>query len=229
LGGKGASVIFADADLNKAAESAARAAFRNQGEICLAGSRLIVEESVAETVINKILQYAAAIRIGDPQNENTTMGALISEEHRNRVAGFVDKAKASEKIKILCGGKIPAQLSKGFYYEPTVITGVTQDSVLIKNEIFGPVLTVQTFKTQAEAIELTNGTEYGLSSSVWTRDIERAKQMARAIRTGMVWINCWYLRELHTAFGGMKRSGVGREGGQYSLDFFSEFKTITTV
>jgi aminomuconate-semialdehyde/2-hydroxymuconate-6-semialdehyde dehydrogenase len=227
LGGKGASIIFADADIERAAKVATRAAMRNQGQVCLAGSRLLVEESVAARVIEIVKAELAKIKIGDPLDASTTLGALCGVEHRNKVKGFVDHARTIPGVKIEVGGQIPAHMPKaGAWFEPTLITNVPQDSRLIQEEIFGPVLTVQTFKTFDEAIAMVNGTKYGLSCSVWTKDIDKANHAANKIRTGLVWINCWFIRNLHTAFGGMKQSGVGREGGQTSLDFFSEMKTI---
>ncbi len=228
LGGKGASIIFDDANIEEAAKTSARAAFRNAGQVCLAGSRLLVQESVASRVISIIKEEIAKIKIGDPLLESTTLGSLVCREHRDKVAGFVEHARTLKGVSIECGGKIPESMPKaGAFFEPTLILGVTQDSRLIQEEIFGPVLTVQTFKTVQEAIEMANGTKYGLSASVWTKDTNKAQFVAGKLRMGLVWINSWFIRNLHTAFGGMKSSGVGREGGQYSLDFFSEMKTIS--
>jgi aminomuconate-semialdehyde/2-hydroxymuconate-6-semialdehyde dehydrogenase len=230
LGGKGASIIFADADVEKAARVASRAAMRNQGQVCLAGSRLIVEESIAPKVIEIVKSELAKIKVGDPLDVDTTLGALCGVEHRNKVMGYIDHARTLPGVKIECGGKIPDGLPKsGAWLEPTLIINVPQDSRLIQEEIFGPVLTVQTFKGFDDAIAKVNDTKYGLSCSVWTNDIHKANQASNKIRTGLVWINCWFVRNLHTAFGGMKQSGVGREGGQYSLDFFSEMKTISVA
>ncbi len=227
LGGKGASVIFADADLKKAAKTAARAAFRNQGQICLAGSRLIVEKTVAAQVIEYLLEAVAEINIGHPLQEQTTMGSLVSKEHRDKVAGFVAYAKTLPECEIICGGNIPEKQKKGAYFEPTIILGVPQSSKLIQEEIFGPVLTVQTFSTYEEAMSMLNGTPYGLSCSIWTQNSDLADKAAGDADTGLVWINSWFLRNLNTAFGGTKRSGIGREGGRYSLEFFSELKCIS--
>jgi aminomuconate-semialdehyde/2-hydroxymuconate-6-semialdehyde dehydrogenase len=227
LGGKGASIIFADADLERAAKVATRAAMRNQGQVCLAGSRLLVEESVAGRVIEIVKAEIAKIKMGSPLDPSTTLGALCGVEHRNKVKGFVDFARTIPGIKVEAGGNIPEHMPKtGAWFEPTLLTNVPQDSRLIQEEIFGPVLTVQTFKTFDEAIAMVNGTKYGLSCSIWTKDIDKANNAANKIRTGLVWINCWFIRNLHTPFGGMKQSGVGREGGQTSLDFFSEMKTV---
>lgn len=227
LGGKGASVIFADADLTTAAATSCRAAFRNQGQICLAGSRVIVHESVAKEFVALMREAAQQIVVGDPLDPKTTMGALISDDHRSKVMSYIDYAKREGAGKVTCGGQVPSHCKKGYFLEPTFIEGVAQNSKLIQEEIFGPVVTIQTFKTQDEALELLNGTPYGLSCSVWTKDNAQAQFMAAGARIGMVWINGWFMRDLHTAFGGMKKSGVGREGGRYSLDFFSEQKTVT--
>jgi aminomuconate-semialdehyde/2-hydroxymuconate-6-semialdehyde dehydrogenase len=230
LGGKGASVIFADADIEVAARVATRAAMRNQGQVCLAGSRLLVEESVAARVIDRVKEELSKIKLGDPLDPTTTMGALCGMEHRNKVQSYVEYAKSLDGVKIEAGGRVPPHLNpSGAWFEPTLISNVPQDSRLVQEEIFGPVLTVQTFKTFDEAIALANGTKYGLSCSVWTKDIDKANQAANKLRTGLVWINSWFVRNLHTAFGGMKQSGVGREGGQHSLDFFSEMKTISVA
>ena len=229
LGGKGASVVFADADLELAAQTAVRAAFRNQGQICLAGSRLLVERDIAPRFIDRVLALVSAIRVGDPLLSTTTMGALISKAHRDRVHAYVERARRSELGcgEILRGGRIPPGFSRGAYYEPTVIAGVAQNAPLIQEEIFGPVLTVQTFEDEEEAVSMVNNTPYGLSCSIWSRDSDRTSRVAAQVRTGLVWLNSWFLRDLHTAFGGMKRSGIGREGGVWSLDFYSELKTIS--
>jgi aminomuconate-semialdehyde/2-hydroxymuconate-6-semialdehyde dehydrogenase len=230
LGGKGASVVFADADLETAARTATRAAFRNQGQICLAGSRLLVERKVAGQVVDRIVQLAGEIRVGDPLDARTTMGSLIARAHRDRVDRFVELARRREAGcgEVLRGGRVPAGLTRGAFYEPTVIAGVAQSSRLVQEEIFGPVLTVQTFDEDDEALELLNGTPYGLSCSIWSRDLQRAERAAARARFGLVWLNSWFLRDLHTAFGGMKRSGIGREGGTWSLDFYSELKTVSS-
>jgi aminomuconate-semialdehyde/2-hydroxymuconate-6-semialdehyde dehydrogenase len=227
LGGKGATVVFADADLAKAAKTAVRAAFRNQGQICLAGSRLLIARSVLPQMMDLLLREIRQIRIGDPLDPAATMGSLIAKSHRDKVAQYVEHARTLPGVEIIAGGMIPEGFPSGAYFAPTLITGVAQDSRLIQEEIFGPVLTVQTFDDLGEAMAMLNGTPYGLSCSIFTSDVQLAQQAARMAKMGLVWINDWFLRDLHTAFGGMKRSGVGREGGQYSLDFFSEFKTVT--
>jgi aminomuconate-semialdehyde/2-hydroxymuconate-6-semialdehyde dehydrogenase len=194
----------------------------------LAGSRLLVEEKIASEVIERMLSEIKNIVIGDPLDEKTTMGSLISVEQRDRVANYVEVARGTDGAEILCGGKIPDRYqNRGAYYEPTLITGLRQDSRLIQEEIFGPVVTVQTFKTADEALALLNGTKYGLSCSIWSKNDKTRDYMAAKARFGMVWLNTWFNRNLNTPFGGMKASGVGREGGQYSLDFFSDWKTVT--
>ncbi len=225
LGGKGASVVFADANLQKAAEISERAAFRNQGQVCLAGSRIIVDKKVAGQFTDLLIQQVKKTKMGHPLDPTTTMGSLISTEHRDRVRNYVDLA-VKEKCEVLTGGKIPKDLAAGAYFEPTVLAHVSQSSPLIQDEIFGPVVTIQTFEDFDEAMTLLNDTRYGLSCSVWSEDPMTLQRAAESARTGMVWQNCWNVRNLNSAFGGMKQSGVGREGGEYSIEFFSELKTI---
>jgi aminomuconate-semialdehyde/2-hydroxymuconate-6-semialdehyde dehydrogenase len=227
LGGKGATVIFADADLDAACTTARLAGFRNQGQICLAGSRLIVEEKVAMEVKARLLGEIANIKVGDPFDDATTMGALISREHLEKVESYVEFARNNSQGKIECGGSRTFARSNGNYFEPTLISGVAQDSKLIQEEIFGPVLTMQTFTTKEQAAELLNGTKYGLSCSVFTTSPATQEFMAAEADFGIVWMNCWFVRHLGTPFGGTKQSGIGREGGEHSLDFFSEWKTVT--
>ncbi|MDA9951082.1 aldehyde dehydrogenase [Oligoflexaceae bacterium] len=224
LGGKGASVVFADAQLDLAAKTVVRAAFRNQGQICLAGSRLLVHSQIKDEFIKRVLAHIKEIRLGDPREKSTTMGTLVSHSHRDRVAGFVERSVESG-AQILAGGRKPS--SAGAFYEPTLVDKVQQGSEMIQSEVFGPVLTVQTFEDQKEALSMANDTCYGLSTSVWTQDQQTMESMCDGLRTGLVWQNSWFLRNLNSAFGGMKKSGVGREGGRYSLDFFSELKTVS--
>ena len=226
LGGKGASLVFKDADLKLAAEGCTRAAYRNQGQVCLAGSRLIVHKSIANQLVDLIVGQTKEIKLGHPLNPSTTMGALISIEHRNKVQSYVEYARTIKGVEIVAGGKIPSQLSEGAYFEPTIINNVPQDSRLIQEEIFGPVMTVQTFEEFDEAMSYLNDTKYGLSCSIWSENKSTLDRATRNARTGMVWHNSWMLRNLNAAFGGMKLSGIGREGGEYSLDFYSELKTI---
>jgi aminomuconate-semialdehyde/2-hydroxymuconate-6-semialdehyde dehydrogenase len=227
LGGKGASVIFADADLDAAVPTACRAAFRNQGQICLAGSRILVEDAVFDEVVQRLLKAVAQIQVGDPLRAETTMGSLIGREHRDKVEGYITWAR-EQGLNLATGGKRPSGLeNRGAFFAPTVVVDVAQDSRLVQEEVFGPVVTVQRFRSDQQALEQLNGTSYGLSCSIWTKNRERVARLAPQVRMGLVWVNSWFLRDLHTAFGGMKRSGIGREGGRYSLDFFSELQTIS--
>jgi len=229
LGGKNPNVIFGDADLDKAIEGAVQGAFRNQGEICLCGSRVYVERSVFDEVVAGVVERAKGLRIGDPLEEGTEQGALVSKGHLEKVAGYVKQA-VDLGGEIRCGGKAPDGLPErcrdGYFFEPTVITGLDNSCAVIQEEIFGPVVTISSFDGEDEAVELANDTRYGLASMVWTRDISKAHRVAGRIESGIVWVNCWMLRDLRTPFGGMKQSGVGREGGVEALRFFTEAKNV---
>ncbi|MEA3203763.1 MAG: aminomuconate-semialdehyde/2-hydroxymuconate-6-semialdehyde dehydrogenase [Thermoplasmata archaeon] len=228
LGGKNPSIVFADCDLDATVAGVADAAFRNQGQICLCGSRILVEQSIAPEFTKRLVAHAKALRIGDPADEATQLGALITPDHRAKVEGYIAVAR-KEGGTVLCGGarpKLAGPLADGAFLEPAVITGLAQDSRCVQEEIFGPVATVQPFATEAEAVALANGVPYGLAASVWTQDSAKADRVAEALECGMVWVNCWLVRDLRVPFGGMKQSGVGREGGQWSLEFFSEARNI---
>ncbi len=225
LGGKGANIIFADADLDDAIPTAVRAAFRNQGQICLAGSRLFVERKVYDQVVEKIVERVQKIRVGDPLSKETDMGALISREHMEKVQSYLAIGKAEGQLQ--CGGERLRELGEGNFLSPSVFTGLKIQSRFLQEEIFGPALPILPFDSEEEAIELANATPYGLSASVWSKDIDRLERASARIRAGMIWINTWFARDLRTPFGGQKSSGMGREGGRYSLEFFSEAKTIS--
>ena len=229
LGGKNPNIVFADADLEQAVATSIQSSFANQGEICLCGSRLFVERPVYDEFLGRFLEKTKQLRIGDPQDPSTEVGALISEAHLRKVEGYVALAK-EEGGEILAGGKRPAELPErvrgGYFLEPTVIAGLDCSRRCMQEEIFGPVVTVTPFDSPEEAIAYANSTRYGLSSSVWTRDLQKAHRVAAAIDTGTVWVNTWLLRDLRVPFGGMKESGVGREGGFDSLDFFTEAKNV---
>jgi aminomuconate-semialdehyde/2-hydroxymuconate-6-semialdehyde dehydrogenase len=227
LGGKGASVIFEDASLDMAVTECLRAAFRNQGEICLASPRIFVHESKYDAFVSEFVERASRIKIGQPLDYQTEMGALIGAEHYQKVLNYISLATAPATVAT--GGKRPSHLSKGYFLLPTVILDVPHDNPISREEIFGPVVSIVPFKSEEEAIGLVNDTPYGLSASVWTEDENRAQRVSRQIRTGLVWINCWFVRDLRVPFGGQKRSGLGREGGRYSLDFFSEWKSVCTL
>jgi aminomuconate-semialdehyde/2-hydroxymuconate-6-semialdehyde dehydrogenase len=227
LGGKGATVIFEDADLPKAIESAIQAAFRNQGQICLAGSRLFVQRSVLNHVLPEVLRQVALIPVGNPLSPETRMGSLISAEHYQKVSRYIELGR--QEGELLYGGERltqPESLANGYFMEPAVFINLSPQSALCQEEIFGPVLPVILFDTEEEVIQLVNETPYGLSASVWSQDVNRCHRLSQEIRAGILWINCWFARDLRTPFGGMKASGMGREGGRYALEFFSEFKTV---
>ncbi|HEY9793120.1 MAG TPA: aldehyde dehydrogenase [Candidatus Obscuribacterales bacterium] len=224
LGGKGATVLFEDADLKDAIPIAVRAAFRNQGEICLCGSRLYVQESIYKQVLDEMVNAANNIVVGDPQDKNTQMGAIISKEQLEKVEGYIEIGK--KEGKLLAGGERVAKLAHGFFLRPAILADLKNDSRCLQEEIFGPVLPIVPFKTEEEVIDMVNSTPYGLSTSIFSSDVNRCHRVSQKIRMGIVWINCWFARDLRTPFGGQKASGIGREGGKYGLDFFSEQKTI---
>jgi aminomuconate-semialdehyde/2-hydroxymuconate-6-semialdehyde dehydrogenase len=223
LGGKNPNVIFADADLDQAVATSIQSSFANQGEICLCGSRIFVERSLHDRFVDAFVEATKKLRIGDPADEATDVGALISAAHLDKVSGYVDLAK-KEGGSIVAGGHRVDR--RGFFFEPTVITGLDCNCRVLQEEIFGPVVTITPFDTEDEAVAFANSTKYGLSATLWTRDLQRAHRVAAALDSGTVWINCWLLRDLRVPFGGMKESGVGREGGFESLNFFTEAKNI---
>lgn len=229
LGGKNPNVIFADSDLNKAAETAARAAFTNQGQICLCGSRILIELSAAGPFMELLQKHVATLRTGDPSLPETEFGAVTSAQHLAKIEAAVDAAR-EQGATIHCGGERFApegdRCSSGCFYRPTVMTGLDPRCDIEQEEIFGPVVTVTPFASESEAVALANGTPYGLASMVWTNDVSRAHRVAASIDAGIVWVNCWMVRDLRTPFGGAKHSGVGREGGWDALRFFTEPKNV---
>lgn len=228
MGGKNPNIIFADADLEKAIETSVRSTFSNQGQICLCGSRIFVQKEIYEKFRDAFVAKVKALKVGDPLEESTQVGALVSKPHFEKVLSFVDIAK-KEGGKVLCGGealKMPGDLQNGYYLAPTLIEGLPSESIVNQEEIFGPVATLIPFSTEEEVLLMANSTKYGLAASVWTQDISKAQRVAKKIESGIVWVNCWMVRDLRTPFGGVKESGVGREGGEYALKFFSEVKNI---
>lgn len=228
LGGKGPNIVFEDADLDRAAEVSVRAAFFNQGEFCLAGPRLLVQERIFEAFLSRFLSACEQLRPGDPMDPETTLGALIAPEHLHRVMGYVEEARM-QGAQILLGGdrpRLPAPFDQGNFLNPTVLTGVRHTDRICQEEVFGPVVTLMPFNTEEEAIEIANGVSYGLSAVVQTRDVGRAVRIANALEVGTVWVNDFFVRDLRVPFGGMKASGIGREGAQYSLEFYTEAKTV---
>jgi aminomuconate-semialdehyde/2-hydroxymuconate-6-semialdehyde dehydrogenase len=229
LGGKNPNIIFADADFDEAVKTSIRSSFWNQGEICLCGSRIFVERSVYDRFVEQFVEQTEKLRIGDPTDDSTDIGALISEAHKKKVSGFFQIAK-DEGGRILTGGRAPERVADhlrgGFFLEPTVIVDLDSGCRTMQEEIFGPVVTITPFDTAEEAVEKANSTRYGLSASLWTSDLSRAHQVAAALDAGTVWVNSWLMRDLRVPFGGMKESGVGREGGFESLGFFTEAKNV---
>jgi aminomuconate-semialdehyde/2-hydroxymuconate-6-semialdehyde dehydrogenase len=223
LGGKNPNLIFADADLEDAIATSIRSSFWNQGEICLCGSRIFVERSIHDEFVSRFAAATKKLRIGDPLDESIDVGALISEAHLQKVMGYIDLA-TKEGGTIVAGGHRVER--PGYFVEPTIITGLGTDCRVLQEEIFGPVVTITPFDSEADAIAFANSTRYGLSATVWTRDLSRAHRVAASLDAGTIWINCWLLRDLRVPFGGMKESGVGREGGFESLNFFTEAKNV---
>ncbi|MFM9097687.1 MAG: aldehyde dehydrogenase [Phycisphaerales bacterium] len=232
LGGKNPTIVFADADFEQAVAGAVNAAFRNQGQICLCGSRILVERSIYGRFRDAAVARASALRMGDPRDESTEQGSLVSAAHRGKVAAAVDRARA-EGGRILCGGgppepgSLPERVRGGAFWRPTVIEDLPMECATNQEEIFGPVVTIQPFDGEADAIAQANASTYGLAASIWTTDRARAMRVAEAVECGIVWLNTWMLRDLRVPFGGMKRSGVGREGGEDALRLFCEPKSIT--
>ncbi len=229
LGGKNPNIVFADSDPEAALTGSVRAAFANQGQVCLCGSRLFIEKPIYASFVERFVEKARALRIGDPLDDDTDQGAVVSGQHLEKIASYVALAK-EEGGTILCGGGAPAPVSErcrnGFFFEPTVIGGLSPSCRVNKEEIFGPVVSVMPFWDEEEVIDYANSTQYGLSASVWTKDVSRAHRIAERIIAGTVWINCWLVRDLRVPFGGMKQSGLGREGGEEALRFFTEPKNV---
>ncbi len=228
LGGKNPNIIFSDCNWDKMMRTSIQSSFSNQGEICLCGSRILVEETIYERFKKEFVEKTKALTVGDPLEENSKQGAIVSKLHFDKILGCIETAK-QEGGRILCGGnafKPEGRCSKGYFIEPSVIEGLGPDSKTNREEIFGPVVTLQSFKTEEEALRLANASQYGLAATIWTQDISKANRVAAKVESGIIWVNCWLLRDLRTPFGGFKNSGVGREGGWEALRFFTEAKNI---
>ncbi len=229
LGGKNPVVIFADCDYENMLATTIRSTFSNTGQICLCGSRILVENSLYQKFVTDFTERTKNLKIGDPSDPSMDIGALISEAHLKKVMSYIDLAQ-SEGGEILTGGrqvKHDGQFSNGYFVEPTIITGLHEKCRTNMEEIFGPVVTIQPFENEEEAISLANSTSYGLASVIWTEQLARAHRVSAAMHSGIVWVNCWLLRDLRTPFGGVKQSGLGREGGWEAMRFFTEAKNVT--
>lgn len=228
MGGKNPTLVFADCDYETTLAGALRAAFANQGEICLCGSRIFVERSIYTRFRDDFVTRATALKLGDPLIEETQQGALVSEEHMEKVLSYIELAR-QEGGQILTGGHratVPGRCQEGFFVPPTVIEGLPAECLVNQEEIFGPVATLIPFDTEEEALAMANGVRYGLAASIWSSDVKRCHRVARQLEAGVIWVNCWLLRDLRTPFGGMKESGVGREGGLEAMRFFTEAKNV---
>ena len=228
MGGKNPNIIFDDCHFEEALKTSVHSSFSNQGQICLCGSRIFIQKSIYQRFRDELVNRAKSLRQGNPLDMSTQQGAVVSQEHYEKILSYFNLAR-EEGGNILCGGisaHIGGDFSKGYFIEPTVIESLEPECRTNREEIFGPVVTLNPFETEEEVVSMANGTDYGLSASIWTKDIDKAHRMARKIQSGVVWINSWMLRDLRIPFGGMKNSGVGREGGEDSLKFFTEVKDI---
>jgi aminomuconate-semialdehyde/2-hydroxymuconate-6-semialdehyde dehydrogenase len=228
LGGKNPNIIFADCDYNNMLHTTMLSSFANQGQICLCGSRIFVERSIYEKFKTDFVAKTKQLVVGNPLDDATKIGAVVSKSHQQKILSYIELAK-EEGGTVLCGGnaiQLPGDLSEGYYVAPTIIEGLAHDCRTNQEEIFGPVVTITPFDNETEALQMANSTIYGLASVVWTQDLTKAHRVANSIHAGIVWINCWLLRDLRTPFGGVKASGVGREGGFEALDFFTEPKNV---
>jgi len=228
LGGKNPNIIFDDCDFEQAISTSINSSFANQGEICLCGSRIFVERSLYEKFTNEFVKRTKALVIGDPLEEQTNIGAIVSEPHLKKVLSYIELAK-QEGGKILTGGnrvQLKGRCAEGYFLEPTVIVGLDHKCRTNQEEIFGPVVTIMPFDKEEEVIEYANSTGYGLSATIWTENLKKAHRVSAQIKSGIIWVNCWLFRDLRTPFGGMKQSGVGREGGWEALRFFTEAKNV---
>lgn len=228
LGGKNPNIIFAGCNWDKMMKTTIQSSFSNQGQICLCGSRILIEESIYDQFKTEFVEEVKKLKVGDPLEETTKQGAVVSQQHFEKVMRCIETAK-EEGGTIVCGGnavKLEGRCADGFFIEPTVIEGLGPMCNTNREEIFGPVVTLQKFKTEEEALELANACDYGLSATIWTQDISKANRVAAKMEAGIIWVNCWLLRDLRTPFGGMKNSGVGREGGWEALRFFTEAKNV---
>ncbi len=228
LGGKNPNLIFADCDYNSMLETTLRSSFSNQGQICLCGSRILVEHDLYDRFKQEFVARARQLVVGDPALPQSKLGAVVSRQHFEKILSCIEQAR-QDGGTVLCGGEsvnVGGRCEQGWFIQPTVIEGLPNQCPTNQQEIFGPVVTLQPFSSDDQAIALANDSQYGLSASVWTQDISRANRVAERIEAGVVWVNCWLIRDLRTPFGGVKQSGVGREGGEEALRFFTQAKNV---
>jgi aminomuconate-semialdehyde/2-hydroxymuconate-6-semialdehyde dehydrogenase len=228
LGGKNAAIIFADCDFDATVQGMADAVFLNTGQVCLCAERVYVERPIFDRFVSALKQKAESLRAGWPNEEGTTLGPLISKQHRDKVLSYYGLAR-QEGATVVTGGGVPQfddARDNGAYIEPTILTGLPESARCVKEEIFGPVCHIAPFDSEDEAIAMANDTDYGLAASIWTTQLQRGHRVAQQMRAGITWVNCWFLRDLRTPFGGVGLSGIGREGGMHSLNFYSELNNI---
>ncbi|MGR8918965.1 MAG: 2-hydroxymuconic semialdehyde dehydrogenase [Gammaproteobacteria bacterium] len=228
LGGKNAGVVFADADFDAAVDGIARAAFANCGQVCLGTERVYVERPIFDRFVEALAAKAKAMKIGPPDDPETGMGPMVSGQQRAKVLSYYEQARNLGATVVAGGGSpdMPAEHAGGYWVEPTIWTGLPDDSPIIREEIFGPCCHVAPFDDEDEVIEKANDTDYGLCTTIWTQNAARAHRVAEKIDVGITWVNCWFLRDLRTSFGGSKHSGIGREGGVHSLEFYTELRNV---
>lgn len=228
LGGKNAAVIFADCDFEETINGINDAVFLNTGQVCLCAERVYVERKIFDRFVNRLKQTAESLRLGSPLESATNIGPLISKQHREKVLSYY-KLSREEGAEVVTGGGVPSfgnALDKGFFIQPTILTGLSESARCVKEEIFGPVCHIAPFDTEEEAVHRANDTKYGLAASIWTSNLKRGHRVAQQMNVGITWVNCWFLRDLRTPFGGVGLSGIGREGGVHSLNFYSELNNI---
>ncbi len=228
MGGKNAGIVFADCDFDKAIEGISRSSFLNSGQVCLGTERVYVERPIFDKFVAALKEKAEAVNYGKPTDEGVNYGPLISKEHQDKVLSYYKKAEEEGATVVTGGGvpDVPEALKGGNWIQPTIWTGLADDAAVVQEEIFGPCCHIRPFDTEEEVVSLANNTDYGLATTIWTKDLPRAHRMAANIDVGICWVNSWFLRDLRTAFGGSKQSGIGREGGVHSLEFYTELRNV---
>jgi aminomuconate-semialdehyde/2-hydroxymuconate-6-semialdehyde dehydrogenase len=220
--------VFADCDFDAAIEGTMRSAFANCGQVCLGTERVYVERPIFDRFVAALKEKAEALRPGRPEDDATTIGPLISQVHRDKVLFYYEKARA-EGATVITGGGVPEMadgMGQGSWVEPTIWTGLAESSPVVREEVFGPCCHIQPFDGEDEAVAMANDSDYGLATAIWSQDIAKANRVAKGVEAGITWVNCWFLRDLRTPFGGAKRSGIGREGGVHSMEFYTELRNI---